>query len=61
MLFAIWRGHDDIVKLLLDGGANPEKDSQYEVPLFAAITYNRVGAVQFLPQKTFHTLLYSKE
>lgn len=48
ILFAIWRGDDNIVKLLLDAGANPEKDSQYEVPLFTAITYNRVDAVQIL-------------
>ncbi len=48
ILFAIWKGNDDIVKLLLDSGANPNRDWQYEVPLFTAIQHNRVDAVQTL-------------
>jgi ankyrin repeat protein len=48
VMFAIWSGYDDVLKLLLDAGANPEAGSPYAEPLFDAINNYHVGAVQLL-------------
>ena len=50
LYWAAKKGHEDIVQMLLEGGADPNKVTKYKrlVPLSAAATYSHKGVVQLL-------------
>jgi len=48
VIFALEKRNNDILRLLLDAGANPEGDPQFAIPLFKAIDFNNATGVQLL-------------
>jgi ankyrin repeat protein/tetratricopeptide (TPR) repeat protein len=48
VFFAIWNNSTEILKSLLDAGANPEGDQTSRIPLFAAIDHNANDATKIL-------------